>query len=573
MAMAVRVTTGSVGTVLRRAWLAVPFAGALLWMACQPVLNPDKNHPPTATATATPMTGSAPLTVTFAGSGNDADGAVAGYAWVFGDGGTSNQQNPTHVYAAQGTYKATLTVTDTDLATGTADLTIMAGTTANKPPVVTVSATPTSGLAPLTVAFSGSATDPDGTIASYTWAFGDGGTATQATTTHQYMAAGTYTATLTATDNGGATGSASVSITVSSPGNQPPTATASASPLSGPAPLSVVFTGSGSDPDGTIASYTWSFGDGGTSAQQNPSHGYAASGNYTATLTVTDNNGATGAATVSITVGTNQPPSASASRSPSSGPAPLAVAFTGSGSDPDGTIASYAWTFGDGGTSTLQNPSHTYNTAGTYTATLTVTDNGGAKGSASVTITVLVGNQPPLCNAGPDQTILDPGVTVSLNGGGSVDPDGGSLTYQWTQTAGPAVTLSGAGTATPSFVSPTATTATYTFRLTVTDNGSPPASAQDTVNVSTRVTYVNTVAFLYSDRGTQSNGNKLGCTGCHAPGKSRPQSPLTTYTEVYSWRSATLSRIGVGGSMRRYLASGEPQIIIDWFNNGAPQTN
>jgi PKD repeat protein len=84
----------------------------------------------------------------------------------------------------------------------------------------------------------------------------------------------------------------------------------------------------------------------------------------------------------------NLSPTATASANLLTGLAPLTVSFTGSGTDSDGSIASYAWNFGDGTTSIQQNPSHTYNSAGTYTATLTVTDNGGATGTATVTITV-----------------------------------------------------------------------------------------------------------------------------------------------------------------------------------------
>jgi PKD repeat protein len=522
---------------------------------------------------ATPMSGSAPFSVTFTGTGTDPDGVWLAYAWNFGDGISSKVKDTTHTYVSAGTYTATLTVIDADLAEGKATVKITVAGGGNQRPVASVSANPMSGTAPLQVGFSGSGSDPDGTIASYAWAFGDGGTSTQQVTTHTYQSAGTYTATLTVTDNGGATGSASVQIAVSGTANQPPRASASASPTSGPAPLAVAFTGSGTDPDGTIASYAWTFGDGGTSTLQSPSHTYQSVGSYTATLTVTDNGGATGSATVNITVGTNQPPTATASATPTSGRSPLAVAFTGSGTDPDGTIASYAWTFGDGGTSTLQSPSHTYQTAGSYTATLTVTDNGGARGSATVGITVQQGNRAPTANAGADQLNRDPGTTISLNGSASLDVDGDMLSYQWTQTAGPAVTLTGANTATPSFTTAARTTATYTFTLTVTDNGSPPLSGQDSVNVSARVTYVNTIRTLYSDRGLQSNGKKLGCVGCHAPGLSRPQSPLTTYAEVYNWRTQARSLLISGGSMRQYLLTGEPQVIIDWIDAGAPQTN
>ena len=422
--------------------------------------------------------------------------------------------------------------------------------------------------------FTGNGTDPDGTIASYAWMFGDGVSSTLRNPTHTYQTSGNFTATLTVTDNGGATGSATVAITAGS--NQPPTATASATPISGLAPLAVVFTGSGSDPDGTISSYAWTFGDGLNASVQNPSHTYQTAGNFIARLTVTDNGGATGSSTVTISVSTagNQPPTASASATPLSGTAPLLVTFTGSGTDPDGTIVSYAWTFGDAGTSSLQNPTHTYASAGSYTATLTVTDNSGATGSSSVGITVSAPtNLPPIANAGLDQINLNPGVTVLLSGTASSDPDGSITSYQWTQTVGATMTLSGANTATPSFVAPLNTTATYTFTLTVTDNGSPQLSAQDAVTVTTRVTYLNTTKAMIDARANQPSGTKLGCTqsGCHTTGGQSP--PLLTYTNVFNNRSLVRGKIQTGQSMRQYLLTGEPAIITSWIDNGAPEKN
>jgi PKD repeat protein len=172
-------------------------------------------------------------------------------------------------------------------------------------------------------------------------------------------------------------------------GSTPLTAAAGASPTTGNAPLTVSFTGSASG--GTAPySYSWNFGDGSTSTAQNPSHTYNSAGTYTATLTVTDSSSPakTATATATVTVSAvGSPLAATASATPTSGQAPLTVAFTGTATG--GTPPySYSWTFGDGSTSTAQNPSHTYNSAGTYTATLTVTDTSSPVKTAASSVTV-----------------------------------------------------------------------------------------------------------------------------------------------------------------------------------------
>ncbi|HYF48717.1 MAG TPA: PKD domain-containing protein [Planctomycetota bacterium] len=181
-------------------------------------------------------------------------------------------------------------------------------TTPNVAPVARISANPTSGTAPLTVSFSGStSSDSDGTITSYAWNFGDGGTGSGVNVSRTYSTAGTYTARLTVTDNLGATGTTTVSIVVNPPANAAPVARITANPTTGTAPLAVSFSGStSSDSDGTITSYAWSFGDGGTGSGVSVSRTYSTPGTYTARLTVTDNLGATGTTTVNIVV--NAPP-------------------------------------------------------------------------------------------------------------------------------------------------------------------------------------------------------------------------------------------------------------------------
>ncbi|HEX4727956.1 MAG TPA: PKD domain-containing protein [Jatrophihabitans sp.] len=184
-------------------------------------------------------------------------------------------------------------------------------------------------------------------------------------------------------------------------GSTPLTATASGTPTTGNAPLTVNFTGSASGGKAPY-SYSWNFGDGSaTSTAQNPSHSYSTAGTYTATLTVTDTSSPvkTATATVSITVSAvGSPLTASASAIPTSGQVPLAVNFTGTASG--GTPPySYSWNFGDGSaTSTAQNPSHTYSTAGTYTATLTAKDSSSpqktASSSVSITASPIAGTPP-----------------------------------------------------------------------------------------------------------------------------------------------------------------------------------
>ena len=272
----------------------------------------------------------------------------------------------------------------------------------NSAPVAVASATPTSGTAPLAVAFKSTGSyDPDGSISGYKWTFGDGTTSTAANPSKTYNSVGSYTATLVVTDNGGkVSATKSLTITASSStssSNLAPIAKGSATPTSGSAPLTVRFSSWGSyDPDGWLRGYKWNFGDGTSSTAANPSKTYNSTGKFTATLTVTDKLGKVSAPksfTISVggttTTSNNTAPIAKGSASPTSGSAALAVSFSSWGSyDPDGWISSYKWTFGDGTTSTAQNPSKTYKSAGSYTAKLVVTDKYGATGSKSFAISV-----------------------------------------------------------------------------------------------------------------------------------------------------------------------------------------
>ncbi|MBO3086541.1 LamG domain-containing protein [Cellulomonas fengjieae] len=145
-------------------------------------------------------------------SSSDPDGAVASYAWTFGDAGTATTPTAVHTFDAPGTYPVTLTVTDPQ---GLQDsVTRSVTVTTNEAPVAVI--TPTVADLSINVASAGSA-DPDGSIVAYLWEFGDGATATTASAQHTYAAPGTYPVTLTVTDNLGATGTSSVPVEVTAP--------------------------------------------------------------------------------------------------------------------------------------------------------------------------------------------------------------------------------------------------------------------------------------------------------------------------------------------------------------------
>ncbi len=248
-------------------------------------------------------------------------------------------------------------------------------------PTADFTGTPTSGSSPLVVNYSDQSS---GAPTSWAWNFGDNSTSTAQNPSHTYTTPGTYNVTLTATNsNGNDTEIKNGYIFVSGP---LPTAEFSGTPTSGTSPLAVSFSDLSS---GSPTSWSWNFGDSSTSTAQNPSHTYTTPGTYNVTLTATNAYGSD----VEVKNGyisVNSPgnaPTAAFSGTPLTGTAPLLVSFTDQSTD---TPTSWSWDFGDNSTSTAQNPSHTYNSVGSYTVTLTVTNAYGADGETKtnyVTVT------------------------------------------------------------------------------------------------------------------------------------------------------------------------------------------
>ncbi|MFT7539413.1 MAG: PKD repeat protein [Gammaproteobacteria bacterium] len=182
--------------------------------------------------------------------------------------------------------------------------------------------------------------------------------------------------TLTATGPGGADGETKIGyIVVSEPA---PVADFSGDVLTGVAPLSVNFSDLST---GAVTSWAWSFGDGNTSTLQTPSNAYAAAGTYDVTLTATGPGGADGETKIGYIVVTEPAPVAEFSADVLTGAAPLSVNFSDLST---GAVTSWAWDFGDGNTSTLQNPANAYAAAGTFDVTLTVTGPGGVDAEIKV---------------------------------------------------------------------------------------------------------------------------------------------------------------------------------------------
>ncbi|MEM9935524.1 MAG: PKD domain-containing protein, partial [Bacteroidota bacterium] len=441
------------------------------------IISSGPNSPPSLSCLADKTQGKEPLTVNFSSDASDVDGTIASYQWNFGDGNTNSQEDPSHTFESAGVYNVRLVVLDNegDSAVCTNTITV----NENQCPLAVIQSSASAGQAPLSINFNGTnSTDLDGSIASYNWTFGDGSTASGSTVSHTFTSAGTYQVRLTVADDNGCENQASTTITVSSTTNAPPLAVCQSDKISGKAPLTVAFDGANStDEDGAITEYTWDFGDESPLRTGiNLSHTYNAAGTYTVTLTVVDDDGAPGQCSLEITVGDNSLPTASCEVSPTTGNTPLTVSASGSGSsDSDGTIVSYSWNFGDGTTLQGESVSHEFTEAGTYTVTLTVTDNDGGEASCSEEVSI---NGAPVAVCAVSLKSGEAPLTINVNGLSSTDSDGAIAEYTWDF---------GDGSLPRTGVSLThlyTTAGIYIVTLTVQDDDGATAQCTETVTVS-----------------------------------------------------------------------------------------
>ncbi len=309
------------------------------------------NESPIANFSRTPFTGCAPLAVAF----NNLSSMLSNptYAWNFANGLTSTSANNTPVtYSTPGLYNITLIVTNDN---GCID-SVTKGITVYDIPVAAAAMSDSVGCAPFAVTF----TNATSGINTYVWNFGDGTTSTTTSPSHSYTVPGTYIVSLVATTPNGCKDTLVFSTPVHV--NTTPVATFTRTPASGCTPLNVFFNSTSTQL--VNPAYSWNFGNGQIGNQPSANISYATAGTFPVTLTVTNDNGCT--STIIKNIVAHQTPDAIAAVSGNTGCAPYSVSFS------NNSIAatSYVWNFGDGSTSILQTPSHTYTTPGDYTVTL-----------------------------------------------------------------------------------------------------------------------------------------------------------------------------------------------------------
>ena len=309
-------------------------------------------------------------TVTFVNQSTNADNQI----WDFGDGNTSLEENPTYDFGMDGIYNVTLTASNVcGPMTFTQQIVIIT------PPIAGFTADQTDGCVPLQVQFSNQSSANSG---NFSWVFEGGTPATsnQENPLVTFAQAGSFDVTLTVSNAAGQNMASETGYITVGP---LPTPDFSFTNIDGE--LEVDFTNNSTD----ATTYSWDFGDGSFSTNENPNHSYNAGGEYTVTLTATNS---CGSETTSQTVSLLIAPTAGFSVENTSGCAPFEVQFSDQSS---GNATAWNWTFEGGtpATSTEQNPTVTYNTPGIYDVSLTVSNSAG-ENTLSQTDYIEVGQAP-----------------------------------------------------------------------------------------------------------------------------------------------------------------------------------
>lgn len=595
----------------------------LLWQSCSGGVTPGRvggetgNLTPAAAINATPIKGPAPLQVTFFSDGSaDPDGFIVLYEWDFNYTGFPSKFHTmktgpitSYTYTVPGNYNVALRVTDNQGGTGIDWLTITVSASTNVLPSADAKAGTVSPLGPFSdgplgatlnqaVYFRGEGIDPDGGTVTFFWRFDDPAQSPNDFSNLQnpiyaYQSTGTHKVVLRVTDDEGTTATDEIFITVTPPGaNQPPQVDAQVSldgsawtdePVTAPVGSLIFFQalpvlpGGVFDPeDGNNVRFRWVFGDGGEASAQNPMHSYTTAGAYTVTLAVTDTSNSAGYDTLNVNIYDISTPIADAKGStdgiryedgsvsaPIFGPAPLTVFFRGIGTDPKGLPLTYTWSFGDGSTSTLQNPTHTYPLAGVYNATLIVTNTDG-RSSAPDRVRILA-DSPPIAIIRVDRASGDEPLTVNFDGTGSYDPDGSIALYEWDfDLQGGQFTVDATGPrVSNTYTITTGGRSTFIAALRVTET-TPPGAVQGLVS--------DIATIIISVMGNQPPTGVINMTTT-TPGAYVTTEPDTGLLMVVCPRGVTNCTVRFDGSNSSDPEDGR-NLQFNWdFDDGTPPSN
>lgn len=338
--------------------------------------------------------------------------SVSDWLWDFGDGNTSTQQNPTHIYQDAGSYDVSLTITDLGGCTNTI---LFEDTVRYIPyPEPAFEVDTTIGCMGTPFTFTNNST---GNAVSYLWSFGDGQTSTEESPVHIYDSEGTYSVTLTAFNPNGCDSSVTAINLINI---DHPEADFSAFPtFAFCPPLLVEFT----DLSSTDAvSWFWDFGNGSTSSLQNPSHIYTESGSFSVTLIVTNANGCTDTVYAPDLVNLSGPSGDFNFFPDTAGCPPYDITFTSTAEN----VTTYTWDFGDGALGTGETTTHTYTQIGSFIPTLILEDNNGCTFTYQSADTLRV--TPLVVDAGSDQTVCQSDSVQLMGMGGD--------SYSWSPTTG-----------------------------------------------------------------------------------------------------------------------------------------
>jgi gliding motility-associated-like protein len=454
--------------------------------------------------------------VSFTDASSVSSGSIASWLWNFGNGNTSTLQNPSTSYTTVGAISVNLFVTSAS------------GCTASITKPLTVGQIPTSSFSYSfncikdSVIFTNTSSISSGSITSSLWNFGDlSSTSNLTNPRHNYSASGNYTATLISTSNFSCSSTSTVLVSLTNKVSANYSISATNFCLGSAINFSNVSTYSLS----TINAWAWNFGNGATSSQQNPSYTYTASGTYSVTLQSTAADGCKGIITKTVSI--NAKPVVQFTTTILSACATKTIGFNNTSTAPAGST--YLWNFGDGNSSTSQNPIYAYSTSGTYPIKLVIKAPGGCADSLTKTSYITI-NSTPVSNFSLSTTCVLTNVNFINN---STISTGSITSWNWN--------LGDGASSTSSLQSPSYTysiAGTYTVNLASTSNLGCVGTYTQVINVTNKPVANFTSNSLINCSGETLSFNNLS-TPSSGPtyfwsfgngGSSFQQNPIYTYS-------------------------------------------